>query len=331
MRENQMKRAFLTLAILTAALAWCVFAHAQSLGPITTPQMNKAYFFVGTSPYPTTIQSAVTAACATGKGEVVVPPGVTPSDAPGAVTGCTAVGLVVQTTLPWHCFASTGGVYSTTDCTPSSGPGGTVTSVSSGNLSPLFSVTVQNDTTTPNFVFSLSNAGQNAFLGGPASGGSGAPSYRALMVADLPTGIPNANLLNPSTSVNGQTCTLGGSCTIPAGGTPRTCNSNGCYSISPDGTIHESWLATLPSNGSAENSTSVTWPLPCPTQLESIPSLNSNGIVDPGGDATTPIALQWSNLSNSGGTAFAGKVIVAGAGGGNFNVSIPIGGQFDCF
>jgi hypothetical protein len=213
MRENQMKRAFLTLAILTVTLLWCVFAHAQSLGPITTPQMNKAYFFVGTSPYLTTIQSAVTAACATGKGEVVVPPGVTPSDAPGAVTGCTAVGLVVQTTLPWACYASTGGTYSATNCSTSSG-GGTVTSVSSGNLSPLFTVTVQNGSTTPNFVFSLSNAGQNAFLGGPASGGSGAPSYRALMVADLPTGIPNANLLNPSTTVNGQTCTLGGSCTV---------------------------------------------------------------------------------------------------------------------
>jgi hypothetical protein len=299
MRKNQMKRAFLTLAILTVALVWCVFAHAQSLGPITTPQMNKAYFFVGTSPYLTTIQSAVTAACATGKGSVVVPPGVTPSDAPGAVTGCTAVGLVVQTTLPWHCFASTGGVYSTTDCTPSSGPGGTVTSVSSGNLSPLFTVTVQNGSTTPNFVFSLSNAGQNAFLGGPASGGSGAPSYRALMVADLPTGIPNANLLNPSTTVNGQTCTLGGSCTIPEGGTPLTCNSNGCWREGADGTI-EQWGTTAAFGSGSPITVDLTFPTPFTTiaNVVVIPSLTA--FCTTGSDSGTTVVAVRTSLTTTG-------------------------------
>lgn len=63
---------------------------------------------------------------------------------------------------------------------------GTVTSVSSGNLSPLFTVAVGTPTTTPALSFTLSNAAQNAFLAGPVSGGPGAPAYRAILVADLP-------------------------------------------------------------------------------------------------------------------------------------------------
>lgn len=56
--------------------------------------------------------------------------------------------------------------------------GGTVSSVSSGNLSPLFTVTVNNPNTTPSFVFSLSNAAANTYFGN-ATGGSAAPSFTA--------------------------------------------------------------------------------------------------------------------------------------------------------
>lgn len=63
---------------------------------------------------------------------------------------------------------------------------GTVTSVSSGNLSPLFTVAVNTPSTTPAFVFSLSNAGQNTVFAGPDSGGAGAPTYRSLVAADIP-------------------------------------------------------------------------------------------------------------------------------------------------
>ncbi|MBL9187929.1 MAG: hypothetical protein JNK23_10650 [Opitutaceae bacterium] len=67
------------------------------------------------------------------------------------------------------------------------GGSGTVTSVSSGNLSPLFSVSVATATSTPAFTFSLTNAAQNAFFAGPASGGAGAPGYRAIVPADIPS------------------------------------------------------------------------------------------------------------------------------------------------
>src|SRR5271170_2179808 len=64
---------------------------------------------------------------------------------------------------------------------------GTVTSFSAGTLAPLFTTSVATGTTTPALSFILTNAGQNTVFAGPATGGTGAPSYRALVVADLPT------------------------------------------------------------------------------------------------------------------------------------------------
>jgi len=65
---------------------------------------------------------------------------------------------------------------------------GTVTSFSAGALSPLFTTSVATATTTPALTFALSNAAQNSVFAGPATGGTGAPTYRALVAADLPAG-----------------------------------------------------------------------------------------------------------------------------------------------
>ncbi len=53
---------------------------------------------------------------------------------------------------------------------------GTVTSFSAGDLSPLFTTTETNPTTTPALSFALSNAAANSWFGN-AGGTSGAPSY----------------------------------------------------------------------------------------------------------------------------------------------------------
>lgn len=58
---------------------------------------------------------------------------------------------------------------------PQSG-GGTVTNFSAGDLSPLFTTTEANTTTTPALSFVLSNAGANTYFGN-ATGSSAAPSY----------------------------------------------------------------------------------------------------------------------------------------------------------
>jgi len=48
----------------------------------------------------------------------------------------------------------------------------------------------------------LVNQDANTFFGGPSIGSPGQPSFRALATADLPTGIPNANLQNASIGVS---------------------------------------------------------------------------------------------------------------------------------
>jgi hypothetical protein len=56
---------------------------------------------------------------------------------------------------------------------------------------------------------------------------SGTPTYCSISLAMLPTGIPNANLANPSTTVNTQTCTLGSSCTVTYANIPAGALANG--------------------------------------------------------------------------------------------------------
>ncbi|MBK5272618.1 MAG: hypothetical protein JJE22_16570, partial [Bacteroidia bacterium] len=69
--------------------------------------------------------------------------------------------------------------------------GGTVTSVSSGDLSPLFTTSVSNPTTTPALSFSLNSQSQNLLFASPVNS-SGAPTFRSLVKADLPsTGVYN--------------------------------------------------------------------------------------------------------------------------------------------
>src|ERR1039458_6880794 len=55
---------------------------------------------------------------------------------------------------------------------------GSVTNFTAGTLSPLFTTSVATGSTTPALTFVISNATQNSVLAGPASGGTGAPSYQ---------------------------------------------------------------------------------------------------------------------------------------------------------
>ena len=64
---------------------------------------------------------------------------------------------------------------------------GTVTSVSSGGLSPLFTVATATETSTPAISFDRMDAGANTFYGGPALGGLPAlPTFRGISAEDLP-------------------------------------------------------------------------------------------------------------------------------------------------
>ena len=63
---------------------------------------------------------------------------------------------------------------------------GTVTSFSSGNLSPLFTTSVANATTTPSLSFALVSQSQNLIYASP-DGSSGNPTFRSLVATDIPS------------------------------------------------------------------------------------------------------------------------------------------------
>lgn len=81
------------------------------------------------------------------------------------------------------------------------GGSGTVLSVASGNLNPLFTVVVSNPTTTPSFAFTAVNQAANVVYAGPTTGGAAVPSFRLLDVADIP------NLAGTYLSITGGTLT----------------------------------------------------------------------------------------------------------------------------
>ena len=66
------------------------------------------------------------------------------------------------------------------------GGGGTVTSFSSGNLAPLFTTAVASPTSTPALSFTLTTQTANTVFSGPTTGSAAAPTFRALVSADIP-------------------------------------------------------------------------------------------------------------------------------------------------
>lgn len=74
--------------------------------------------------------------------------------------------------------------------TASGGGGGSVTSFSAGNLSPLFTTNVATATTTPALSFTIAQAASGQFVAGPISGSAANLALRALATSDLPAGIP---------------------------------------------------------------------------------------------------------------------------------------------
>jgi len=74
-----------------------------------------------------------------------------------------------------------------TDLNTGGGGVGTVTSFSAGNLSPLFTSSVATASSTPALTFSLTNQNANTIFSGPATGSAAAPTFRALVAADIPS------------------------------------------------------------------------------------------------------------------------------------------------
>src|ERR1700733_7734989 len=93
---------------------------------------------------------------------------------PGVPTGTCATFFLAVNQANGNLYDCFGGAWNLIG--PSGGGGGgTVTSFSAGDLSPLFTTTVATPTSTPALSFTLSNAAQNSVFAGPPSGGAGLP------------------------------------------------------------------------------------------------------------------------------------------------------------
>lgn len=133
-------------------------AEAQNtMAPFRTQQVNTSYY-VGQGSF-TTIQKAVTAACAaTAGGRVTIQAGIAPPDTIAAVTGgCTKAPIIDQRAVPDACFTWSGSAYTSTACGSGGGgsaPAGTFNDVQIyGSSTSLAADTgnLQNNSTTHNF------------------------------------------------------------------------------------------------------------------------------------------------------------------------------------
>ena len=128
--------------------------------------------------------------------------------------------------------------------TPASG-GGTVTSVTINSVSPLFTVGVTTQTTTPTFTFTLINQSANAIYCGPTNGAAAPPTFRALVAADIPD---LSSVYTPLSVVNTQ---AGTTYTLQASdrGKIIAFTSNSSIALTVPSSLGASFYCTVQQNG----------------------------------------------------------------------------------
>jgi hypothetical protein len=133
--------------------------------------------------------------------------------------------------------------------------GGTVTSFSSGNLSPLFTTSVATPNTTPSQSFAQISQAQNLVFASP-NGSSGNPTFRNLVPADLPAGtgtVTSVTASSPITSSGGTTPNIAcPTCVTSVNGTANQITSSG--GTTPTLSISATFIAP----GSIQATTSLT-------------------------------------------------------------------------
>ena len=176
---------------------------------------------------------------------------------------------------------------------------GGVSTITSGNLSPLFTVSIANPSTTPDITFTAISQSQNLFYGSP-SGSSGNPSFRALVALDIPS-------LDTSKITSGvfAAARIPNLSTIPTGLTPSRCLQTDASGFP---TIHTGPCGSGTVTGTGTTNTVPKW--------TSSTALGDSGLTDNGTDLTYGTGgngtVRFGKVELSGSAGVAGECLKSG-------------------
>jgi hypothetical protein len=125
-----------------------------------------------------------------------------------------------------------------------SGGSGTVTSVALALPSSILTVSGSPVTGSGTLTGTLATQSANLVWAGPGTGAAATPTFRSLVIADLPTSIPNANLANSAVTIAGLSVSLGGSTSLAASDLSNGVTNSGAIPLETTGTVSAGMSAT---------------------------------------------------------------------------------------
>ena len=211
--------------------------------------------------------------------------------------------------------------------------GGSITSFSSGNLSPIFTTSVSNATTTPTLSFTLSTAGAHTYLGNN-TGAIAAPTYVQPSFSDLLGNLAGTQLPTFTGDVTNSSSAL---TVVKINGTSIPLNSAADQVLGTTASATASWM-TLPSCGDSTHALSyntTTHTFGCQVlsggggsganaALSNLASVAINTALLPGSAGTLAIgnvSLPWTGLYV--GNAANNTAYITGNFSGNRTFTIP--------
>src|SRR6201984_886141 len=172
---------------------------------------------------------------------------------------------------------------------------GTVTSVGLILPSALFNITGSPVTTSGTLAASLQTQTSNTFLAGPTSGGSAAPTFRAIVAGDIPT-------LNQNTT--GTASNVTGVVGVANGGTGLTTCSTSGYVLSWTGSA---WACVPSTAGGTVTSVGLSLPL-CIFSISGSPVTGTSTLT--GSLNNEPANFVWAGPTSGGSTTPAFRALV---------------------